>query len=322
MAFDPALHLIYQFLSSERWRNLIHSTLLFLFNYLNYFESTPPTSTIVHVVRTSRSPPLSIGSKFVETKKKKKNRERKNFKIRRRSWSFCKMLARNWPGPNCRRRRNHGARRWRWSGRLELRTIYRSIFLRGSSRLFPVLRYTDPGNVGFDWTTTSDFHPCVRAVPRTQGCSFPRPSTSSRTLAVKRWSGRETKRRESLSSSYLFEIFQRDTFFEIEYQNRWFLEHDEFDNSVLVEGGWCKGLENCEAISNKYGSRSKVLYSKMVEWRQSWRGRYCGAWLNFFNFVFREWIAYYQCNLNTFSRVKVCRFFFFFFLETRSNIRS
>lgn len=255
MAFDPALHLIYQFLSSERWRNLIHSTLLFLFNYLNYFESTPPTSTIVHVVRTSRSPPSSIGSKFVETKKKKKNRERKNFKIRRRSWSFCKMLARNWPGPNCRRRRNHGARRWRWSGRLELRTIYRSIFLRGSSRLFPVLRYTDPGNVDFDWTTTSDFHPCVRAVPRTQGCSFPRPSTSSRTLAVKRWSGRETKRRESLSSSYLFEIFRRDTFFEIEYQNRWFLEHDEFDNSVLVEGGWCKGLENWEAISNKYGSR-------------------------------------------------------------------
>lgn len=144
------------------------------------------------------------------------------------------------------------------------------------------------------------------------------PYVGSKTLIWKR--DEETW---DLSSSYLFEIFRRDTFFEIEYQNRWFLEHDEFDNSVLIEGGWCKGLENWEAISNKYGSRSRVLYSKMVEWRQSWRGRYCGAWLNFFNFVFREWIAYYQCNLNTFSRVKVCRFFFFFFfLETRSNIRS
>lgn len=129
------------------------------------------------------------------------------------------------------------------------------------------------------------------------------------------------KRDEETWEPFLF-VFSKffDTFFEIEYQNRWFLEHDEFDNSVLVEGGWCKGLENCEAISNKYGSRSRVLYSKMVEWRQSWRGKYCGAWLNFFNFVFREWIAYYQCNLNTFSRVKVCRFFFFFFFS-RNKIK-
>lgn len=129
------------------------------------------------------------------------------------------------------------------------------------------------------------------------------------------------KRDEETWEPFLF-VFSKffDTFFEIEYQNRWFLEHDEFDNSVLVEGGWCKGLENCEAISNKYGSRSRVLYSKMVEWRQSWRGRYCGAWLNFFNFVFREWIAYYQCNLNTFSRVKVCRFFFFFFFSKQDQI--
>lgn len=64
------------------------------------------------------------------------------------------------------------------------------------------------------------------------------------------------KRDEETWEPFLF-VFSKffDTFFEIEYQNRWFLEHDEFDNSVLVEGGWCKGLENWEAISNKYGSR-------------------------------------------------------------------
>lgn len=122
-------------------------------------------------------------------------RKEENFKTLRRSWSFCKRPARNWPGPNRPRRRSHDARRWRLWGRQGLRAIYRSISLRGSSRLFPASRYTDPDNVGFDCSTRSDFCPRVRAVPRTPETSFPfHPSTFSRTLAVTRWSGTEIAR--------------------------------------------------------------------------------------------------------------------------------